>query len=263
LLVNEARAGASEPVLNSSGPTETLQALYSLPQADYNAIDSGSNGYTAESGYNLVTGLGTPAANLLVPDLAAYQGAGTTYSGAGVGPLQDASLSDVGSGGGGTLDVFSVFDAMTVGRGGVAPDRLAQIRQGDTGAGPARTQPRTAAIVERHLAASIAQQATGKTNLEMGALQADGTSAATIDASLSSLFGANSDAGSNGGARPALRQSVIAVASQHRHATQPVVVRDPAPIDVLAMDQIFDDKSGPWWTGLGGRKRPASWRKDA
>ncbi len=63
LLVNEARAELSQPSLNSTGPDETQQALYSLPQADYHEIDSGTNGYTAEAGYNLVTGLGTPVAN--------------------------------------------------------------------------------------------------------------------------------------------------------------------------------------------------------
>ena len=65
---------------------------------DYNVITSGNNGYTANAGYNLVTGLGTPVANLLVPDLIAYQGPGTTYAGPTVGPLQDATLSDTGDG---------------------------------------------------------------------------------------------------------------------------------------------------------------------
>ena len=92
-LVNQGRAAAGEAALNSSSPTETQQALYSLPQSDYNAITSGSNGYTANAGYNLVTGLGTPVANLLVPDLIAYQGPGTTYAGPTVGRLQDATLS--------------------------------------------------------------------------------------------------------------------------------------------------------------------------
>jgi hypothetical protein len=58
-----------------------------LPQSDFDSITSGDNGYTASAGYNLVTGLGTPVANLLVPDLIAYQGARTVYSGATVGPL--------------------------------------------------------------------------------------------------------------------------------------------------------------------------------
>jgi hypothetical protein len=42
---------------------------YMLPQSDFNTIDSGTNDYSAGAGYNLVTGLGTPVANLLVPDL--------------------------------------------------------------------------------------------------------------------------------------------------------------------------------------------------
>ncbi len=113
-LVNEGRAAAGEATLNSSSPTETQQALYSLPQSDYNVITSGSNGYTANAGYNLVTGLGTPVANLLVGDLVAYQGPGTTYAGPTVGALQDATLVDTGWSGCGTTDVFSVFNAITV-----------------------------------------------------------------------------------------------------------------------------------------------------
>ena len=70
-LANEGRAAAGEANLNSASPTDTQQALYSLPQSDYNEITSGSNGYTAGAGYNLVTGLGTPVANLLVSDLVA------------------------------------------------------------------------------------------------------------------------------------------------------------------------------------------------
>ena len=67
-LANQGRAAAGEPTLNSSSPTETQQALYSLPQSDY---------HTVAAGYSLVTGLGTPVANLLVPDLVADQGPGS------------------------------------------------------------------------------------------------------------------------------------------------------------------------------------------
>ena len=109
----------AKPTLNSSSPTETQQALYSLPQSDYNVITSGTNGYTANAGYNLVTGLGTPVANLLVPDLVAYQGPGTTYAGPTVGPLQDATLVNTGASGGGTDNVFSVFSAITVSSSGL------------------------------------------------------------------------------------------------------------------------------------------------
>jgi hypothetical protein len=116
-LVNQGRAAAGEVALNSTGPGEAQQALYSLPQADYNVISSGSNGYAANPGYNLVTGLGTPIAGSLVPDLVAYVGPGTTYSGPKVGPLQDGTFTDPGSSGSGELDVFSVFGAMLGGQG--------------------------------------------------------------------------------------------------------------------------------------------------
>ena len=113
-LVNEGRAITGEATLDSTGPTETQQALYSLPQSDYNVISSGFNGYTADAGYNLVTGLGTPVANLLVGDLVEYQGPGTVYFGPTVGALQDATLVSTGSGGGGTSDAFTVFSAITM-----------------------------------------------------------------------------------------------------------------------------------------------------
>ena len=46
-------------------------------RADFNSITSGSNGgYTATAGYNMVTGLGTPVADQLVPDLVAYNQSG-------------------------------------------------------------------------------------------------------------------------------------------------------------------------------------------
>jgi hypothetical protein len=73
-IANQGRALLGESSLN--GTTQTLPTLYSLPKSDFNDITSGSNGtYSAGPGYDLVTGLGTPIANLLVPALAGY---GTT-----------------------------------------------------------------------------------------------------------------------------------------------------------------------------------------
>ena len=73
-LANQGRVTAGDTTLGSaSDPTATNEALYSLPQSDFNAIVGGTNGgYNVTAGYNLVTGLGTPAANLLVPDLVSY-----------------------------------------------------------------------------------------------------------------------------------------------------------------------------------------------
>jgi PKD domain len=131
-LINQGRAAAGESTLSSSTPTDAQQALYMLPQSDYNAIASGTNGYSAGAGYNLVTGLGTPVANLLVPDLIAYQGSGTTYSGPTVGALQNATLTNTGTSSSSPLDVFSVFDSLTVSRSGFGSARDAG-RGGDSG----------------------------------------------------------------------------------------------------------------------------------
>jgi subtilase family serine protease len=71
-LADQTRVTAGMSTLD--GPTQTLPALYSLPAADFHDITSGSSAgnpqYTAAAGYDLVTGLGTPEVNLLVPDLA-------------------------------------------------------------------------------------------------------------------------------------------------------------------------------------------------
>jgi len=54
--------------LNTSSYLQT--DLYDLPLTDFHDITSGNNGFAAGPGYDLVTGIGTPVANLLIPDLA-------------------------------------------------------------------------------------------------------------------------------------------------------------------------------------------------
>jgi hypothetical protein len=49
-------------------------ALYTLPRADFHDIASGSNGYSATSGYDVASGLGSPIANLVIRDLVAFGG---------------------------------------------------------------------------------------------------------------------------------------------------------------------------------------------
>ena len=120
-LVNQGRAAAGEAAMNSSNPGEAQQALYSLPQTDYNVVSGGNNGYTANAGYNLVTGLGTPIASSLVPDLVQYAGPGTTYAGPTVGPLQNATYTNPGTSGSGETNVFCIFDAMVGGGQGAMP----------------------------------------------------------------------------------------------------------------------------------------------
>jgi subtilisin-like proprotein convertase family protein len=58
------------------GYTQTLPELYQLPSTDFHDITSGNNGYSAGPGFDLVTGLGTPVANKLVPDIVASNPSG-------------------------------------------------------------------------------------------------------------------------------------------------------------------------------------------
>jgi autotransporter-associated beta strand protein len=84
-IADQGRALAGKGPLD--GAKETLPALYDLPGQDFRDVTFGSNnGFSARPGYDLVTGIGTPVANRLVPDLAAtadpvtltWTGGGTT-----------------------------------------------------------------------------------------------------------------------------------------------------------------------------------------
>ncbi len=66
-IADQGRALAGKGALGGS----TLSAIYALPASDFHDITSGSNGaYSATVGYDLVTGLGTPHADLVVSALA-------------------------------------------------------------------------------------------------------------------------------------------------------------------------------------------------
>jgi len=72
-LANQDRASNGLQPLD--GPSQTLPALYSLSVSkDFHDITTGNNGYAAAVGYDLVTGIGTPIINQLVPDLSRYSG---------------------------------------------------------------------------------------------------------------------------------------------------------------------------------------------
>ncbi len=68
-IANQLRVSTGEGTLD--GPSETIPGIYALPSRDFHDIVTGDNGTdSATARYDLVTGLGTPVANLLVPDLA-------------------------------------------------------------------------------------------------------------------------------------------------------------------------------------------------
>lgn len=71
-IANQLRVAAHEGTLD--GPNQLLPAIYQIAATDPNAfhdITKGSNGYSAGPGYDFVTGVGTPNAQYLVPDLVA------------------------------------------------------------------------------------------------------------------------------------------------------------------------------------------------
>jgi hypothetical protein len=75
-LVDQGRGAAG----SLDGATQTLPALYQLGASptsypnDFFDVTSGSNGYPARAGYDFVTGLGSPRADHLIPDLIGNQG---------------------------------------------------------------------------------------------------------------------------------------------------------------------------------------------
>jgi subtilase family serine protease len=75
-LVNQGRVAAGQSSLD--GYTQTLPALYQLPSNDFHDVTTGSNAhfgssnYSAGTGYDLVTGRGTPVGGSFVPGLAGY-----------------------------------------------------------------------------------------------------------------------------------------------------------------------------------------------
>jgi len=81
------------------GATQTLPLLYSLPDSDFHDIVAGNNGFAASTGYDLVTGRGSPIANLLIPGLISGNASGGGGSGGGGGttspPVNDSFAKSV------------------------------------------------------------------------------------------------------------------------------------------------------------------------
>jgi subtilase family serine protease len=82
-VTNQGRALAGEAPIGN-----VQEAVYSLPTTDFHDITTGTNGLTGASlhsagpGYDEVTGIGSPIANKMIPDLVAFTGTGPigTYS---------------------------------------------------------------------------------------------------------------------------------------------------------------------------------------
>jgi subtilase family serine protease len=107
-IVNQARTLNGMGTLN--GETQTLPLLYSLPEADFHDITSGSNGYSAGPGYDLGSGRGSVIVSKLVADLS------STYIGSYV--FDDTNFNgvqDTGEAGAAGVTV----ELLTPGSGGI------------------------------------------------------------------------------------------------------------------------------------------------
>jgi subtilase family serine protease len=68
-LADQGRAANGKSDLSS---TDTLTSIYAMPAGNFHDITSGYNGNLAGSGYDLVTGRGSPIANLVINSLVNY-----------------------------------------------------------------------------------------------------------------------------------------------------------------------------------------------
>jgi hypothetical protein len=116
-IANQQRVAAGLPTLD--GASQVLPGLYALANLDYGAyyhdVTSGGNSkYSAGAGYDLVTGLGTPKADALVPALASLTGSGTSVA---------FPPPSGGSGFGGTGEIGGGFDILDPAAPALPPDR--------------------------------------------------------------------------------------------------------------------------------------------
>jgi subtilase family serine protease len=93
-LANQGRAAAGKAALSNAD-----QSIFSLASSDFHDITTGSDGaYKASAGYDVVTGRGTPIANLIVNGLVAATNPTTTTSGATVAVAPKAATNAAVSG---------------------------------------------------------------------------------------------------------------------------------------------------------------------
>ena len=75
-IANQGRAINGQPSLY--GSTQTQQSIYSMSPTNFHDVITGSNGYSASTGFDLVTGRGSPYANRVVSSLVSTAAASST-----------------------------------------------------------------------------------------------------------------------------------------------------------------------------------------
>jgi hypothetical protein len=71
------------------------------PSADFHDVTTSSNGYSAQKGYDLATGIGTPVTSSLIPYLVSYKGSTTSGTGGSGGSSGGSGSGRTGGTGGG------------------------------------------------------------------------------------------------------------------------------------------------------------------
>jgi hypothetical protein len=68
-IIDQGRAAQSPALAPIDGAAELLPRLYNTGPGAFHDVVNGNNGFAAASGYDLVTGIGSPISNVLVPSL--------------------------------------------------------------------------------------------------------------------------------------------------------------------------------------------------
>lgn len=80
-IVDQGRTYNTNGQTGTLGTKDVLTQLYQVKSSDFHDIISGNNGFKAGRGYDLVTGLGSPVAQNLIPDLVATTSTGASAHG--------------------------------------------------------------------------------------------------------------------------------------------------------------------------------------
>jgi uncharacterized repeat protein (TIGR01451 family) len=104
-IADQLRGSEELPPLDS---LQTLSRLYQLSASDLHDITTGSNGYSAGAGYDMVTGLGSPVAGALVPDILNATGPDLCVTVADSGNFTQCDIGDTY-----TISVSNIGDSPT------------------------------------------------------------------------------------------------------------------------------------------------------
>jgi hypothetical protein len=148
--------------------------LYSLPSNAFHDITTGFNGYFAQPGYDLVTGLGTPVANVLVPDLLSASGVLASSS-------ASQSASSASASAHASSNQHFVASSPTTGASGTSSNSSSVLSTGITAASAVASASSAQSL------AALAGQSFGSQATVSISSQAQGSSSVTVSAAVNTI----------------------------------------------------------------------------